>query len=350
MLVRTSIIVAFILSLCAAASGAVVRTPVGVAGAQDVVFDTVRNRIYVPTGTGSVARYDMATRALLPSWQGGVNLRGADMTADGAFLYVADQSAGAAQGVIRKINADTGTRTNLFYDMAGEGAGAYDLVRLSTNKMMFTTNHQFSGGGTVVRFIDLANDAISVRANDGVERETDLFRSGDGTRVFMTGGNTSAGNVRVYDAPGDRYLVNTELGTPLNGISAALSPNGDLLAFQGFNVPLALQRSADLSLVETFPHYRSGLGFSPNGLLVMADWQTELFRVYDPATQNEIGTFPAGFDLDPFLVGNLAFSADGGTMVYQTPDRIDIYEGIPVPEPTLALLPLAVVTLRRRGR
>src|SRR5687768_12914280 len=124
MLVRTSVVLALVGSLLsAAASGAVVRTPVSVAGAQDVVFDTVRNRIYVPTGTGSVARYDVATHALLPSWQGGVNLRGADMTADGAFLYVADQSSGAAQGVIRKINAETGSRTNLFYDMAGEGAG-----------------------------------------------------------------------------------------------------------------------------------------------------------------------------------------------------------------------------------
>ena len=282
----------------------------------------------------------------------GVNLRAIDLTANGAFLYIADQSSGPTQGVIRKVNTATGTKTNLFYDLGGEGAGAYDIVRLSTNKMLFTNNHQFSGGGTAVRFIELTTDAITVRPSDGVERQTDLFRSANGTRVFTTGGNTSAGNVRVYDAPSNTYLVNTDLNVPLNGINAALSPDGNLLAFQGFNRSLSLVHSNDLSLVDTIPTYRSGLGFNAGGLLFMADWETELFRIYNPATLSQIGSFPSGIDLDPFGPGNITFTAGGGTMIYQLGNAIHVYEGVPVPEPGSILAVLVVVgganLLRRR--
>jgi hypothetical protein len=334
------------------ASAVIVHTAVPIPNAQDAVVHDGLNQVFVTTSNGNVQRYDIATRSLLTPWTAvGVNLRSLDTTADGSFLYIADQSAGPTQGVIRKVNAATGAKTNLFYDLAGEGAGAYDIVRLSNNRMLFSANHQFSGGGTPLRFIDLSNDAISLRPADGVERQTDLFRSRDGRRVFMTGGNTSAGDIRVYNAPTDSYLVATNIWVPLNGISAALSPDGSLLAFQGFNVSASIVHAQDLSLLDTIPTYRSGLGFNPFGLLFMADWETELFRIYDPTTLSQIGSFPAGFDLDPFLVGNISFTANGQTMVYQDGSGLHVYDGVPVPEPTAmaaAVVAVGARSLRRK--
>ena len=330
----TSSVVGTVVLLSAAAAPAfavITSYTVPISGAQDAIIDDLHHTVDVTTGT-DVQRYDLTTHSLLTPWSAvGASLRSVDITSDNNFLYIADQSAGPTQGVIRKVNTSTGAKTNVFYNLAGEGAGAYDIVRLSNNKMLFTANNQFSGGGSPVRLIDLSNDNVTARPSDGVERQTDLFRSADGRRVFMTGGNTSAGDVRVYDAPSDMYKVATNLWTPLNGIAAALSPNGSLLSFEGFNVTLSVVHSDDFSLVDALPTYRSGLGFSPNGLLYMADWETELFRIYDPNTLSQVGSFPAGFDLDPFIVGNMIFSADGGTMVYQTGSGLHVFQGVPEP-------------------
>ena len=331
------------------ASATITSYTVPISGAQDAIIDNLHHTVDVTTTT-DVQRYDLATHALLTPWSAvGASLRSVDITTDQNFLYIADQSAGPTQGVIRKVNTSTGAKANIFYNLAGEGAGAYDIVRLSNNKMLFTANNQFSGGGSPVRFIDLSNDSVTTRANDGVERQTDLFRSADGRRVFMTGGNTSAGDVRVYDAPSDTYKVATNVWAPLNGIAAALSPNGSLLSFEGFNVTLSVVHADDFSLVDALPTYRSGLGFSPSGLLYMADWETELFRIYDPSTLSQVGSFPAGFDLDPFIVGNMIFSADGGTMVYQTGSGLHVFEGVPEPASmTMMGTGVAMLALRRR--
>jgi hypothetical protein len=342
--------IVLVLVVASDAAAQITHVTVPISGAQDAIVNNSQNTVYVPTSTGDVYRYDLTSKALLPTWSAiGVNLRAIDVTADGAFLYIADQSSGPTQGVIRKVNTATGAKTNLFYDIS-EGAGAYDIVRLNTNKMLFTNNNQFSGGGSAVRLIDLATDVITPRPADGVERETDLFRSADGRRVFMTGGNTSAGNVRVYDAPSNSYLVNANLGVPLNGINAALSPEGSLLAFQGFNRSLSLVHSNDLSLVDTITTYRSGLGFNAAGLLFMADWSTELFRIYNPATLSQIGSFPSGIDLDPFGPGNITFTAGGGTMIYQLGNAIHVYEGVPAPEPAGAIFIVGIAAIARRRR
>jgi hypothetical protein len=335
---------------------AITRFDAATAGAQDVIVDSTHKQVFVTTSSGVLQRYSLTSHSLLTALNVGVNLRGEDLSADDSSLYIADQTSTATQGVIRKINTVTGAQTDLFYNLAGEGAGAYDIVRLSSNKMLFTTNHQFSGASPVVRFINLSNDTITIRPNgaggdDAVERQTDLFRNAGGTRVFMTGGNTSAGAVRVYDAPSDSYISSANLFVPLNGITAAVSPDGNLIAFQGFNRSLSIVRASDLSTVTPLTTYRSGLGFDPQGLLFMADWQTDLFRVYDTSTLSELTTFPSGIDLDPFALGNLSFTSDGKTMVFQDPSGIHVYEGVPIPEPMLlpALMALvSIASLRRR--
>jgi hypothetical protein len=84
-----------------------------------------------------------------------------------------------------------------------------------------------------------------------------------------------------------------------------------------------------------------------------ADWETELFRIYNPSTLSQIGSFAAGFDLNPFIVGSISFTGTGQTMVYQDGDGLHVYEGVPVPEPaTIGILVtfMAGGVLRRKRR
>jgi hypothetical protein len=59
-------------------------------------FDTARDALYVTTSHGSVQRFDLGSQTLLPAWSVGTSLNGADLTADGNYLYVAENQADAA--------------------------------------------------------------------------------------------------------------------------------------------------------------------------------------------------------------------------------------------------------------
>src|ERR1700730_10889377 len=53
----------------------------------DLVFDSVRNLLYITTDDGKVQRYDVANGTLLSPLAVGTTLNGADITPDGKSLY-----------------------------------------------------------------------------------------------------------------------------------------------------------------------------------------------------------------------------------------------------------------------
>ena len=77
-------------------------------GARGLVFDPGRNLLYITTAAGTVERYDVTRQALLAPFQVGTSLYGADLSADGQFLYVTDASWGLTQGFLRRVNLDQG--------------------------------------------------------------------------------------------------------------------------------------------------------------------------------------------------------------------------------------------------
>src|SRR5947207_1983140 len=79
-------------------------TLISVGGSQELVFDAARNRLYVTTTGGSVARYDVATNTLLPALAIGTLLNGADITPDNHYLYVAENQRGPTQGYFYKVD------------------------------------------------------------------------------------------------------------------------------------------------------------------------------------------------------------------------------------------------------
>ncbi len=107
-------------------------TLIPVPARRDHVFDDARNTLYITTSAGSVERYDLTTNSLLtPFSVASTSFNGIDVSLDGQFIYVADATQGATQGVFRKFNTETGERTNLFYNRAGAEGEAWDTFQHS---------------------------------------------------------------------------------------------------------------------------------------------------------------------------------------------------------------------------
>src|SRR6516164_5853219 len=64
---------------------------------RDLVFDPYRNLLDITTRNGSIQRYSLAFQALLDSLPVGTSLNGADISADGSALYVAEQQTIGSQ-------------------------------------------------------------------------------------------------------------------------------------------------------------------------------------------------------------------------------------------------------------
>src|SRR5262245_12582972 len=77
---------------------------------RDLVYDPVRDLLYITTSTGAVQRYDPASNSLLSpiAMPGSSSLAGADITPDGGTLLAADTVPGASTGVVRRIDLATG--------------------------------------------------------------------------------------------------------------------------------------------------------------------------------------------------------------------------------------------------
>jgi hypothetical protein len=331
----------------------------GVAGPTDMVYDTQRGLLYVTTSGGQVLRFNPATDSFLTPWTVGVNLHSDDITPDHKYLLTTELSAGASQGIVRKIDLDTGINTNLFYGLNGEGAGSYDIVTLNNGTAVFDSDHQFSGASVLLRKIDLTTFAISPLQvngqNQAFESRFSMFSSKDGSSMVVACGNTSGGPVWVYSAPTNSYLLHTAFGAPLNGFTAGLSPDGKLIAVDGPNVDGAVQRTNDFSLVEVFPDLLSGAAYDPSGTLLFgARYVDSSIRTYRTSDYQQIAEMPAGLNLDLTGGDSLQVSDDGKWLFLRTPGAITSYALTPVPEPSaMVLLPGALLTglgLRRRRR
>src|SRR2546423_1653745 len=60
------------------------------AAPRDIAFDNSRNLLYITESNGTIARYDLGTKALLSPWTVGGSLNGLDITPNNSAIYVAD--------------------------------------------------------------------------------------------------------------------------------------------------------------------------------------------------------------------------------------------------------------------
>jgi hypothetical protein len=281
----------------------------------------------------------------------GVDLNGADITTNGAFLYAGEEQTGATQGIVRKVDLATGTRTNVFYDLGGFEGGVWDIAIMSNGKALVTT--KFNGSGSVMlRRLDTSNDTFSgfphptlPNVSLGVMQNTHLARSFDRNTAFLAQSNNSSGPINIYQVSSpDELSESASVSWDLSSASAAVSRDGSQIALQAFGVGFALMDS-NLDAVDALPAYRGGVAYSPvQDVLDAGDATMNQIVAFNALTSAELFRLDVGEDIGDGLT-HMTLSDDGSRLFLTTPMGVRMFS-VPVPEPvSITTLGMAVAAM-----
>jgi Ca2+-binding RTX toxin-like protein len=138
----------------------------------DVVMSPDGSKLYVSGEDGNVRVYDVATRALIATWDVGVRLGGLDVSADGSFLMVVEKQIVAYEPsgpqadakttiTIYRVDTASGQVTSFpltISDSIQDGPGPFhDVVMLANGTALIS--HERSGHP--LRILDISNGSYS---------------------------------------------------------------------------------------------------------------------------------------------------------------------------------------------
>src|SRR5262249_59510707 len=98
------------------------------------------------------------------------------------YPYVTETQQGTTQGLVRKVNLDDGTVTNLAYNRSGAELGTIDLAIASNGNAFFTTGYSGSGATVPLHQINLGTDTLSTRIN--ILPDAPLTQGADASLIF----------------------------------------------------------------------------------------------------------------------------------------------------------------------
>ncbi|MHC4754945.1 MAG: YncE family protein, partial [Planctomycetota bacterium] len=230
---------------------------------RDIVFDDLRNLLYVSTEAGEIERFDLSTNQFLSPVSVGGSPHGMDITADHNALYVADIQLSDGNGVVHKVNLDTLSVTNLTYSVDEFEDGSYDIAIGSEGIALVT------GSGITwlaLYVLDTNTDTITVRPDVlGQSKVSDnirVIRSYDRSTLWLVN-NSSDGWIRVYDAPTDTFVAEKKHYDYLH------------------NSPIALNRDGSMAAIQLYGHCRI---VDPNFNMIMGLDDSRMGAVFDPAS------------------------------------------------------------------
>lgn len=263
-------------------------------------YDPVRNRLYIPTKSGGLQRYDIASNQLLDPVAIGNDLRGSDITPDGSHLYVTDFRKTGTYAELYKLNLNTLKYETV--DLPKESPkGTYD-VTITLDGLAFTSGPvPWSPGDYELLALDIETDiwvdipTANYPDNIAVSPAS-AARSADRSLAIFVSAGTIADYVDRYDANTSSYRSAREqiIGWTRKG-TVAVSRDGSLLAVDG------KVYEPDATFVYEFPfndYHIGGLAFDPlQDVLYVADRRSDAIEVYDTNTWDVLGSLPVGEDI-----------------------------------------------------
>jgi sugar lactone lactonase YvrE len=296
-----------------------------VANRRDLVFDPTRDLLYITTASGQVQRYDVANQTLLTPWNVGTSLNGADITPDGNTLLVTENQISGSQGILHEVDLNSGQVTNLRYNLTSIEGGGWEVAVANNGNAFFSS--RFQGSGQVqLRQLDLATGTITNR--QAINQDTHIRRAADGSLLFLTESNSSAGPILTYDPATDTFPHSAQTAAYYDDAIAAVSRDGSLIATElgygpSFYYGVSIMDRSFNSIRTLAPNFNGGLTFDPNrDLFYVADAAADQVVAFDTNTWTErfrlnIGeTIPAS---TPLGSGEMTVSSDDSELFLSTP-------------------------------
>lgn len=310
-------------------------------------FDAVRNRLYIPTQNGTIERYDVASNQLLSPFFVGDDLRGSDITADGDYLYVADNEEREGSPLLHKIDLRSGDSVSLETPNI-HLEGLADISIAANGNAFVTSRVDYSPGVIEIMILETqtgrwihATTADLYRKTVGPAHAT---RGADRSLISLVSGGTTGAIVQRYEVGSDSYRPSIERisGWSRQG-TVAINRNSSLLAIE------EKVYQPDSTLVHELPlHQRliGGLAFDPaQDVLYMADRQSDSVVVFDTDTWEELGRIEVGENLGVSRISPesnyMSTSDDGKLLFVTTASGVRVLgNSFAVPEP--AAMPLII--------
>jgi hypothetical protein len=297
-----------------------------------MVFDHAGKYLYVTTSDGFVRAYNLSTGQFDTSYNLGGSLNGLDIAADDSFLLIAQSVTNSSKGTFHKIDLVSGTTTNINYTLASSEAGGWD-VAIASNGLAFITTQRNGGGWVPLRQIDLVTNTVTKRTDWprwsvlGIEQNTQIHRSADGTVLYFLESSSSNGPVFVYNANTNMFGPELTTGYSWGGAAAAVNRDGTLLATRRGN--LVLDAAPNFEFERALNGMDGGAAFDPlQDLLYAVSSATGQIVAYDTGTFTEKFRLTIGESIAPptaqFDKGTLVASPNGRYLALATASGVRI--------------------------
>ncbi|MDB6123182.1 MAG: Conserved repeat domain protein [Pedosphaera sp.] len=291
-----------------------------VTGAQEVVYDSTRDLLYITTNGNAILRYQVSSNTFLPPYVMGGVLSRMDLSLDESTLVVADGHSNlTSSNWIWFVNLNTGVSRQVRFPLAYYETGTADVAFGNDGTVLVTSYN----GGT---------DAVPLRRYDPILDTTTqvatvlsgsiLCRSADGSVIGVAEPGSSSGPIVRYDVASTavRYV------TAINNFLTDVAVNKDGTQFA---VPASTGMfiyDSNLTKISTIgPGGGSGaVGqvYHPSSNLLFLAWgASSEVRVYKTDSLTEISRYDFGRTFNNALLrvspdGSLLFALQNGIITY----------------------------------
>ncbi|MCH8047234.1 MAG: tandem-95 repeat protein [Planctomycetes bacterium] len=308
-----------------------------VSNRRGTVYDPFRNLLYISTGS-TLLRYSVGSQSFLSPFAGlGTSVGAIDISPDGRFLYGGDGAASADTAFVRKMDLETGQRTNITFSKSRVEGGIQSLSIAANGMALMTFPYQGSGP-TTLRKLDLQSETVSnVRS---IDESSTVVRSEDGSALMIFGA-AHPYTLRVYDAASDSLSASLAIANT-NGSYGAVNRDGTKFVLWSWSDGLNVF-DEQLNTIEPLPGWRGGAGFdSARDLLYVGDPAKNEIVVLETNNFQQIARIPVGENIDN---NNKIFTtSDGGQLFITTASGLRMISLTPTLTHSVSLAANQIVT------